>query len=56
MHKKSVIAELCQNHNGEKSLLDELVSAASDSGADFVKMQFVLSKSLSNRKRFEISL
>ena len=56
MDKKSVIAELCQNHNGDKSLLDELVSAASDSGADYVKMQFVLSKSLSRRERFDLGL
>ena len=56
MDKKSVIAELCQNHNGDQSLLDELVSAASDSGADYVKMQFVLSKSLSRRERFDLGL
>ena len=56
MDKKSVIAELCQNHNGEQSLLDELVSAASDAGADYVKMQFVLSKSLSRRGRFDSGL
>ncbi len=56
MEKKSVIAELCQNHNGEQSLLDELVSAASDAGADFVKMQYVFSKSLSKRGRFDSGL
>ena len=56
MANKTVIAELCQNHNGEESLLDELVSAAADSGADYVKMQYVVSKSLSHRERFDNGL
>ncbi len=56
MEKKSVIAELCQNHNGDSSLIDELVSAAAESGADYVKMQYVESKSLSHRDRFDNGL
>ena len=32
-----IIAELCQNHNGDKFILDEMVSAASENGASFAK-------------------
>ena len=28
-----IIAELCQNHNGDLKILDEMVSAAAESGA-----------------------
>ena len=34
-----IIAELCQNHKGDKNLLDEMVSAASDAGASYCKIQ-----------------
>ena len=32
-----IIAELCQNHMGDKKLLDEMVSAASEAGATYCK-------------------
>ena len=33
-----IIAELCQNHNGDLKILDEMVSAAAESGAEFAKI------------------
>ena len=34
-----IIAELCQNHLGKRSILDEMVAAAAESGADYAKIQ-----------------
>ena len=34
-----IIAELCQNHNGDKNILEEMVSAAAENGADYAKIQ-----------------
>ncbi len=48
-----IIAELCQNHNGDLKILDEMVSAAADAGADYVKIQSMLSKDLTHRKKFD---
>ena len=48
-----IIAELCQNHNGALKILDEMVSAAADSGAEYAKIQSLLSKELTHRKRFD---
>jgi N,N'-diacetyllegionaminate synthase len=52
-----IIAELCQNHLGDKSILDEMIAAAAESGADFAKIQSMLSVSeLTYRPRFETGL
>ena len=51
-----IIAELCQNHNGNITILEEMVHAASESGADFVKIQSMLSKNLTHRPRFDEGL
>ena len=51
-----IIAELCQNHKGDKNLLDEMVSAASDAGASYCKIQSMQSKDLTHRKRFDQGL
>ena len=48
-----IIAELCQNHNGDIKILEEMVHAASESGAEFAKIQSMLSKDLTHRKRFD---
>ena len=48
-----IIAELCQNHNGDLKILEEMVSAAADAGADYVKIQSMLSKDLTHRKKFD---
>ena len=51
-----IIAELCQNHNGDIKILDEMVHAASEAGADTVKIQSMTSSELTNRQRFEEGL
>jgi len=51
-----IIAELCQNHNGDVNILSEMVAAASESGADIVKIQSMRSKDLTFRERFENGL
>ena len=49
-----IIAELCQNHNGDMSILKEMVHAAKESGADFAKIQSLLSSDLTHRSRFDL--
>ena len=36
-----IIAELCQNHNGDIKILQEMVHAAAESGADYAKIQSI---------------
>lgn len=48
-----VIAELCQNHNGDMTILKEMVHAAKESGADYAKIQSLLSSDLTQRPRFD---
>lgn len=47
-----IIAELCQNHNGDRALLEEMVKAASES-CEIVKIQTILADSLAKRKEYE---
>lgn len=56
MNKKIIIAELCQNHNGDKKILEEMVSAAASAGADYAKIQTISSDDLNFRERFEDGL
>ena len=51
-----LIAELCQNHNGDINILDEMVAAAAESGADYAKIQSIDSGELTFRDRFENGL
>ena len=51
-----LIAELCQNHNGDLKILEEMVAAAAESGADYAKIQSIDSDELSFRDRFENGL
>ena len=51
---KLVRHELCQNHLGKRSILDEMVAAAAESGADYAKIQSMKISNLVIRKRFEI--
>ncbi len=51
-----IIAELCQNHLGERSILDEMVAAAAESGADYAKIQSMKISNLVFRQRFEKGL
>ncbi len=48
-----IIAELCQNHNGDFELLKDMVYSAHESGADYIKIQTIFAEMLSNRERFE---
>ena len=51
-----IIAELCQNHNGDKNILEEMVSAAAENGADYAKIQSMHSSELTHRERFDNGL
>lgn len=48
-----VIAEFCQNHNGDLNLLKEMVWAAAEAGATYAKVQSMLADELTFRERFE---
>ena len=48
-----IIAELCQNHNGDVDLLSQMVRAASKSGATHVKIQHIRPEILNFRARHE---
>ena len=48
-----IIAELCQNHKGDRKNLERMISAAAQNGADIVKMQSIFSSDLTKRERFE---
>ena len=52
-NKIKVIAELCQNHKGDFKLIEEMVQAAAESGANIAKIQFIESKDLTHRKKFD---
>lgn len=49
----SVIAEFCQNHNGDRAILRDMISAAAEAGADFAKVQAVFADDLTARERFD---
>ncbi|MDO8435598.1 MAG: N-acetylneuraminate synthase family protein [bacterium] len=48
-----IIAEVCQNHNGSRQRLGEMIKAAAESGADMIKMQSIWSTDVTKRERFE---
>lgn len=52
-HKPIIIAECCQNHNGDKEILKRQVHEAAENGADYVKIQAIRSKEISHRPRFD---
>lgn len=47
-----IIAELCQNHNGDLNILEQMIKAASES-CDIVKIQTILADSLAKRDEYE---
>ena len=55
-NKIKIIAELCQNHNGDFKIVEEMVHAASEAGADAAKIQSIRSSDLTHRKRFDAGL
>lgn len=48
-----LIAECCQNHNGDRDILQRMIHAAAEAGADHVKLQTIRSRELTRRERFE---
>lgn len=51
--KPIIIAECCQNHNGDKEILKRMIHKAAENGADYVKIQTIRSKELTHRERFD---
>lgn len=51
-----IIAECCQNHKGDRNILKEMVWSAAEAGADYVKIQSMLSDDLVFRPKFEEGL
>jgi N,N'-diacetyllegionaminate synthase len=52
----TVIAECCQNHNGDRQILQEMIWAAAEAGADYAKIQVIYADDLVFRERFETGL
>jgi len=48
-----LIAECCQNHNGDQEILKRMIHTAAENGADYVKIQAIRSRELTQRERFE---
>jgi len=48
-----IIAEVCQNHVGDVEVLKDMVAAAAEAGATYVKMQTIFSEDLTHRPRFD---
>jgi len=51
-----VIAELCQNHNGDPELVRRMVDAAAEAGASHVKLQNIHARTVAFRPQFEEGL
>jgi N,N'-diacetyllegionaminate synthase len=54
--KPILIAECCQNHNGDIEILKRQINEAAENGADFVKIQAIRSKELTHRPIFDEGL
>lgn len=55
-HERSlvkIIAELCQNHEGDINTLKEMVWEAAEAGATYAKIQTIFADDLTKRERFE---
>ncbi len=48
-----IIVECCQNHKGDLKILKEMIWAAAEAGADYVKIQSMMADELTFRERFE---
>lgn len=47
-----IIVEVCQNHNGYRTVLKEMIHAAKENGADIIKGQIIFSQDVTPRERF----
>ncbi len=50
---RTVIAEFCQNHNGDLAILKDMIWAAAEAGATYAKIQSMLAADIPKRERFE---
>ena len=48
-----IIVEVCQNHNGDRDILKDLIHAAAENGADIIKGQIIFSDDVTPRARFD---
>ncbi len=48
-----IIVEVCQNHNGDRILLRDMIHAAKENGADIIKGQVIFSEDVTPRERFD---
>lgn len=51
-----IIAELCQNHNGNKEILFKMIDQAVEAGASHIKIQHIYADNLTFRSEFEEGL
>ncbi len=49
----TIIAECCQNHNGDLAILKDMIHAAAEVGADYAKIQSMQADDLTHRPRFD---
>ncbi|OVE81651.1 general stress protein [bacterium K02(2017)] len=49
-----VIAEFCQNHNGDYKILKEMIHQAAQNGATYAKIQTIYAEDIAYRERFEL--
>lgn len=54
--KIKYIAELCQNHLGKIKNIEQMVEKCAYHGANIIKLQYILSKNLSHRTKFDFGL
>ena len=53
INMSKLIVEICQNHNGDRRILRDMIHAAKENGADIVKGQIIFSEDLTLRQRFD---
>jgi hypothetical protein len=51
----NLIAEFCQNHNGDRNILEAMIYASKENGATHAKIQGLYSDELTSRSEFEDS-
>ncbi|AOP33666.1 general stress protein [Leptospira tipperaryensis] len=56
MSNVDIIAECCQNHNGDREILKRMIHEAANTGANYCKIQAIRSNELTHRERFDSGL
>ncbi len=56
MTSVDIIAECCQNHNGDREILKRMIHEAAKTGANYCKIQAIRSKELTHRERFDLGI